>query len=80
MDNSLAKVKVVVTKLLIIWLIITADGMVVTVEVMALMEDPSILEVHEVHKFFRELKHGYTLQSAYTCCVVHLFSPTAEVR
>ena len=34
----------------------------------------------KVHKFSRELKHGYTLQSAYTCCVVHLFSSTAELQ
>ncbi len=33
--------KVIVTKVLIIWLIRTADGMVVTVEVMAMMVDPS---------------------------------------
>ena len=40
----------------------------------------TILEVHEDHNFYRELKHGYILQSANTCCVVHRFSSTAELQ
>ena len=65
----------------IIWLIITADGMVVMVEVVVMMVDPlPFWKYKKIHKFFHELKHVYILQSVHTCCVVHLFSPTAELQ
>ena len=55
--------KVVVTELLII----TADGMVMMVEVMAMMVEPLLFwKYMKVHNFCQELKHGYILLSANT--------------
>ena len=67
------------SELLIIRL--TADGMVVMVEMMVIMVDPLLFwKYMKIHIFFLELKHGYILQSANTWCVVHLFSHTTEIQ